>query len=81
VDQGALAVAQGNPVKGVRLLAASEQVFAKTRGPRVTPPDVKAQLRQVCAQICDEAVDRAWAEGQAMTLDQAVTDALEKAEG
>jgi hypothetical protein len=38
-------------------------------------------LMKARKQIGDDLVDRTWAEGQAMTLDQAVTDALREGGG
>lgn len=77
-EQAALAQSQGDDLRCVRLLAASEQVF--TRAPRswVTPPDVEALLGRAREHVGGDSVDRAWAEGQAMALEQVVAYALEE---
>jgi predicted ATPase/transcriptional regulator with XRE-family HTH domain len=72
-EQAALAQSRGNFHRSVRLLAASEQVFGRIHLTWITPPDALTLLLRAREQIGDESVDRTWAEGQAMTLEQAIT--------
>jgi non-specific serine/threonine protein kinase len=76
---GSLAEAQGVPVQAARLLAAAAKVdrlFAPIHYPEVRI-GARLCIDRVRSALGDEAFGRTWAEGQAMTLDQAVAYALE----
>jgi predicted ATPase/DNA-binding CsgD family transcriptional regulator len=70
----------GQPQKAARLLAASDLHCAELGGPQ--DPVDQAQIDRYVAETCrllgEETFAAAWAEGQAMTLDQALTYALEE---
>ena len=80
---GLVEVERGKSARGVRLLSAGE-----SEGPRIgslrillyeMPRDaVEAGLTTARAALGGKAVDAAWAEGKAMTLEQAVDYALEE---
>jgi hypothetical protein len=78
---GFLAVARGQAARGVTLLAAC----ARSEGPlgTVHMPAVRAEapgfLERARQALGEAAYGAAWAEGQAMTLDEAVAYALEEA--
>ncbi|MGI8912414.1 MAG: hypothetical protein ACR2JY_01270, partial [Chloroflexota bacterium] len=76
---GLLAMATGDRVRGTRLIA----VYASPTGlvGTVDTADLRLEGQAALAQareiLGDAAYDAAWDAGQAMTLEQAVTDALE----
>jgi tetratricopeptide (TPR) repeat protein len=76
---GGLAVAQGEMERAGRLLAAAASQRATTGGrTALSPPqEVEGDVAAVRAALDAEAFAAAWAEGQAMTLEQAVRYALE----
>jgi non-specific serine/threonine protein kinase len=59
---------------GVRLMAAAHSHLPDS----YVDPSATAELTPVRSRLGDEAYDRAWAAGQAMSLEQAVADALEE---
>jgi hypothetical protein len=75
---GILAVAQGEYARGVRLIAVQPAItgFIGT----TNTPDVRiegeAALARARAALGEEAFAAAWAEGQALTLEEAVAYAL-----
>jgi non-specific serine/threonine protein kinase len=75
----ARASALGHHVRAVRLVGASDAIKEAAGGhappPFIDLPDPREAAREV---LGDAAVDAAWAEGQAMTLDQAVTYARQE---
>ena len=77
---GVLAVAKGSFVRGARLLGAADrhgswiQYFPSYRA------DHSAALAAAQQALGEDAFDRAWAEGQAMSLEQAVEYSLDEAE-
>ncbi len=78
-DIAHVAVAQGLPERAVRLLGAVE-ALRELRAPRRRVWDgepVDATLAAARAELPDARWQAAWAEGQAMTLEQAVAYALE----
>jgi hypothetical protein len=70
---------QGQAVRAMWLLGAAESLRDALRVPR--PPGERPEYEQrvagVRTSLTDEAVASAWAEGQAMTLQQAIDRALE----
>jgi tetratricopeptide (TPR) repeat protein len=75
---GILAHEQGAHARAARLLAAAARV-----DPHFAPihyPEIRFEARRTVdrarAHLGDDAFEHLWAEGQAMTLEQAVTDAL-----
>jgi predicted ATPase len=77
---GVLAVAEGDPTQGVRLMVA-----ARTENPTIAAIHVPDARREVEAGLAlartllgERYFARAWAAGQAMTLEQAVAGALEE---
>jgi len=79
-----LANARGQPLRATRLLAAS-QMLREALGIHVDVgdrPDYEHALADLRAQLGDAAFEAAWAEGQVLSLEQAVALALnEQAEG
>jgi hypothetical protein len=78
VGFAALAAAQGDADRGARLLGAVDAALA-TIGVNLYFGDRferERTLRALHVTLSDDAFDAAWAEGQAMTLEQAVDDAL-----
>jgi hypothetical protein len=77
-----LAMRRGAPRRSARLLGAVGPGPAFSLP--LSPDDRRAYAESIAAAraaLGEQDFAAAWAEGQAMTLDQAVTDALEKAEG
>ncbi|MCC6627365.1 MAG: helix-turn-helix domain-containing protein [Chloroflexi bacterium] len=74
----ALVAAEGRPLQALRLAGAADRLGAATDVPaaRLDLIDVTDRLAHVRAALGDAAAAAAWATGQAMTLDQAVTMAL-----
>jgi hypothetical protein len=72
--------------QAVRLWGAVAAIEPRTAGKRVTPPflslplpDValrEAAIARACMLLGDDAFDAAWAAGQALTLDEAIAEAL-----
>jgi non-specific serine/threonine protein kinase len=76
---GILAVRQGSPARGARLLGAvspAALAFLRTHLPDVQA-DHEAAVAGARTALGGSAFTAAWAEGQAMTLDEAVAYALE----
>ena len=74
-----LALAAGAPVHAVRLAAAASLVTGDPRvaGERWADIPGPAQIREMAAEVWTaDAVARAWAEGQAMTLAEAIACAV-----
>jgi len=74
-----LANARGQPLRAVRLLGAWE-AQCKTTGYHIEPadrPDYERNLASLRAQLDKATFEAAWAEGQAMTLEQVVAYALD----
>ncbi len=83
-SMAALAVPVGAPLHAARLWGAAERLREAIGSP--IPPNERARYEgQVAlaraAGADDTAFDAAWAEGRAMTLDQAIADALGGADG
>lgn len=76
---GVLAVAEGKPARGARLLGAGASVNPRF-GSLYSSPDLRVDgedsVATVRSVLGEEAFAKAWAEGQAMTLDEAVEYAL-----
>jgi hypothetical protein len=75
-EHAALAQSQGNDLRCVRLLGAAEQVFVRAHNAWVMSPEAQALLDRAREQIGDDSVDGAWADGNALTLEQAIAYAL-----
>jgi non-specific serine/threonine protein kinase len=77
---GILAVRQGAFARGVRLFGAAEAVCGYYRVwlDPVQRTDLEASVASARAALGEETFASAWAEGQAMTLEQAVAYALEE---
>jgi len=73
---GVLAVAKGLFVRGARLLGAADRHGSWIDFYPAHAADRSAALAAARQALGEEAFDRAWAEGQAMTLEQAVEYAL-----
>jgi tetratricopeptide (TPR) repeat protein len=77
---GDLALARHDPERAARIFAATERLREEIVTPR--PFNEQADHESVVAAarsaLADDAFDKAWAEGRAMTLDEAVRYALEK---
>lgn len=77
---GYLAVAEGQPERAARLFGAAESL-AKAIGTSIVPTEQVEHARSVAAArtaLSEPAFASAWAEGQAMTLEQATAYALEQ---
>ncbi len=75
---GHLALAEGQPARATRLFGAVERL-GETIGTALVPPDQAAHERGVAAAraaLGEPAFAAAWAAGRAMTLDEAIADAL-----
>jgi non-specific serine/threonine protein kinase len=79
---GALAIQQGTDLRGVRLIAAAAAGDTALGAPHIPEVRVDAEASLVSAQtaVGPHAFATAWAEGQAMTLDEAITYALTETE-
>jgi predicted ATPase/transcriptional regulator with XRE-family HTH domain len=76
---GAVEAAQGEPVRAARLFGAAEAQWQAIGAIRYTP-DLQAYERDVASvrtQLDEPAFAAAWAEGRALTLDQALAHALQ----
>jgi hypothetical protein len=75
---GILAAAEGRPARAARLLAAGSAGLGRPAS--VHTPDVRIEsedaLARARAELGEAAFNAAWAEGQAMSLEEAVADAL-----
>jgi len=73
-----LAIARGQPLRAVRLLGAFESLCKVTgyhiEGPE--RPNYESNLTSLRAQLDESAFESAWAEGAALTLEQAIELAL-----
>jgi hypothetical protein len=80
VGLGVLAIQQGSRSEGARLIGAARRVDQLYPGP--FDPTERALCRESIdlaqSTLGDEAFAQAWAEGQAMTLEQAVAHAFSK---
>jgi non-specific serine/threonine protein kinase len=80
---GLVAIAEGSAARGTRLLGAIDS-FTRMR-PGVYDPDEMADLHRSLAaaraSLGETAFARAWAEGQALTREQAIAHALEEGGG
>jgi tetratricopeptide (TPR) repeat protein len=73
--------ARGRPIRAARLLGAAQTLF----GPRFVPSvgitgllvDEERDVANVRAQLDEATFAAAWAEGQALTLEQAIAEALD----
>ncbi len=78
-----LAAARGNPMRVAKLLGAIEELFV-TMGARM-PPVARVEYGKNAAtaraQLGEATFNAAWAEGRAMTLEQAIEYALEADSG
>ena len=73
-----VAVAQSMPELALRLFAwadATREVIDHTRPP-VEQAEVDRELATIRAQLDETAIAAAWASGQALTLEQAIEEAL-----
>jgi tetratricopeptide (TPR) repeat protein len=70
--------AKGQPERAARLLGASEAVFEAWRVGPVTADqlEIDQYMADVRAQLDEAAFEAAWAEGRAMSLEEAVAYAL-----
>jgi hypothetical protein len=80
-DLGVLAVRRGEPRQGVRLLAAGQIKPLRHAGgwrrfSELVQAESAASLATAKSVLGEDLFASAWAEGRAMTLDQAVADAL-----
>lgn len=77
----ALAVAQARPARVARLMGAAEVLFEARNTPRsrAEQTDFEQTVAFARAQMNETALAIAWAEGRAMTLDQAIAYALAEA--
>jgi uncharacterized protein (DUF2336 family) len=73
-----LAAARGDPVRAVRFSAAAARLCELSGVPahRTQEGGIRDRLPSIRTALGDAAYDAAWAEGRAMTLEQAVADAL-----
>jgi hypothetical protein len=77
-DLATIAEAQGRPARAVRLCGAAE-VLRELIGSPIPPPERPIYERTIAAlraQLDEIAVAAMWAEGQAMTTEQAIAFAL-----
>ena len=75
-----LAAAQGQATRAARLWGAAEALREPAdveRAPNLRADD-DPHVAEVCSALGEEAFAAAWAEGRAMTLEQAVAYALEE---
>jgi predicted ATPase/class 3 adenylate cyclase len=80
---GAVAAAQGDSWRAARLWGASEAQRAKADLPRdaVDTPDYERWVGAARTRFDAATFDALWAEGQAMTMEQAIAYALGRADG
>jgi hypothetical protein len=79
-----LAVRQKQSERVVRLLAwtdATRAAMGDYQRPPVEQADVDRHLALARAQLDEAAFEASWAEGRAMTMEQAIEYALEKSDG
>jgi non-specific serine/threonine protein kinase len=82
-ELGTISAARGNSERAITLMAAVESQLAQT-GIRLLPVDKTEYERNLAllrAKLDGTAFEKAWAEGRAMTLEQAIQYALEKSDG
>jgi hypothetical protein len=76
---GAVAAARGDPVRGARLLGLSKAIYnGISLG--YSGQNYEHFVDTARAQLDEAAFTKAWEEGQAMTMEQAIEYALEDAE-
>lgn len=76
---GALALAQGQMIRAARLLSASQELFASI-GAKMWSylrAEYESAVADVRAQLGESTFQQAWAEGRALTMEQAIEYALE----
>jgi hypothetical protein len=77
---GQVAAARGNAARGTRLLAASATMTEQIGRPR--SPQDQAEIEETVSgmrsTLGDDAFAREWAAGQALSMDEAIDDALTK---
>jgi predicted ATPase/class 3 adenylate cyclase len=82
LGMGGAASTSGEPVKGVRLFGASEALRERI-GSALEPEDQLQYDRDMLDmrnQLSEEAFSKAWEEGRAMSMEEAIAYALEKTE-
>lgn len=75
------AISRSEPVRGVRLLSAGKALYPEAMAPAFPPAWWALQDRLIAetrTRLTPESFEAAWAEGQAMSLEQAVAYALEE---
>jgi tetratricopeptide (TPR) repeat protein len=75
---GMLAIRMGNEHRGVRLVAATHDIgegVLRVHAPEL-PHERRAALDRACAALGEAAFAAAWAAGEALTLEEAVAEAL-----
>ena len=77
-ELGAIEMVTGNAERGVRLMGAADALLARTGGvidavERIPHEQDRASAR---AQLGDEGFEKAWQEGSAMSIEQAVAATL-----
>jgi tetratricopeptide (TPR) repeat protein len=81
-ELAAVACAQGQTERAARLFGAADALFAAI-GARLSPPEQAAHERSLAAlraRLSDTAFAAVWAQGQVMTAEQAVAEALQMTE-
>jgi hypothetical protein len=76
-----LAAGQGQPTRAALLLGAAKSMLIGGSAPHIEPAWRFAREQIVAAlrtQLGDATFDAAWAAGQALTLEQAITEALNR---
>jgi predicted ATPase/DNA-binding CsgD family transcriptional regulator len=79
VGLAGLSIAQGEAVHAARLLGAADRMLRDIAAHLLLTDQIEYErhLETVRTRLDTEAFNRAWAEGQSMTLEQSVADALE----
>src|SRR5262249_52548616 len=78
---GKVAAAREEPERAARLFAAADALFEGVHSRSVPARGERRVVAQVRSALGEEAFAAAWAEGRAMSLEQAISDALEEADG
>jgi predicted ATPase len=75
---GVLAIREGNVEPGIRLLSVAQTLFPRLLSTQDADElaDYEARLREARSALSTADFDHAWAEGQAMTLEQAIAYTL-----
>jgi hypothetical protein len=71
-----VALAEGRPRRAAQLLAAARLIVENQQTHPVDRDDYERDVALARAQLGEEAFTAAWAEGQAMSLEQAIAFAL-----